>query len=145
MTFIKPSSTTANPAKIIWFSTDNDSSDGTIAAMTFTVPEGTPEGIYNVSVSIAENGASNSALDIVECNTVSGSITVIDAIIGDTNGDSSIDIRDVILLAQYCADWPSAIEKVNTASADTNGDGSIDIRDVILLAQYCADWDVNLG
>ncbi len=64
---------------------------------------------------------------------------------GDSNSDIEIDIEDVILLAQYCAEWQSALDTVNPASADTNGDGSVDIRDVILLAQYCAGYDVALG
>ena len=145
LSFMKPSNVHANPVKMIWFSTDNDSSNGKIATLTFTVPDNTPEGIYNISANVANNGASNSALEYIQFQTVDGSIMVIDAVIGDTTGDNSVDIRDVILLAQYCAEWDSALDTVNPASADTNGDGSVDIRDVILLAQYCAGYDVVLG
>lgn len=66
-------------------------------------------------------------------------------LIGDTNADKNIDIRDVILLAQYCAEHPNAIEEVNPSSADTNGDGNVNVSDVVLLAKFCTGWDVTLG
>ncbi len=65
--------------------------------------------------------------------------------LGDVNGDEEISIQDVVLLAQYCAKWESAIEKTVVEAADANGDGDVSIQDVVLLAQYCARWDVTLG
>ena len=78
--------------------------------------------------------------------TYSYTIKVEDAIVyGDVNGDTRVNIQDVILLAQYCAGWDSAKEKANIKAADVNGDTRVNIQDVILLAQFCAGWDVTLG
>lgn len=60
---------------------------------------------------------------------------------GDANGDDTIDIGDVIVLAQYLVDDSTEIAD----GADANGDGVIDISDVILLAQYLVDEGTILG
>ena len=65
--------------------------------------------------------------------------------VGDVNGDTRVNIQDVILLAQYCAGWDSAKETAVLSASDTNGDTRVNIQDVILLAQYCAGWGVTLG
>lgn len=61
---------------------------------------------------------------------------------GDTNDDGEVDIKDVVLLAQYLAGWNV---EFNTSAADVTGDGVVDIRDAILLAQFLAGWDVELA
>jgi len=64
---------------------------------------------------------------------------------GDSNGDDSINIQDVVLLAQYCADWEEALNTAEAEALDVNGDGRVDVLDVVLLARHCAGWDVTLG
>lgn len=61
---------------------------------------------------------------------------------GDTNGDGNIDIKDIVLFAQYLADWDVVIDEI---TADCNGDGTVDMKDIVLLAQYLAGWNVTLG
>lgn len=61
---------------------------------------------------------------------------------GDVNDDNDINIKDVVLLAQYLAQWGVEINDINS---DCNGDGTISIKDVVLLAQYLAKWPVTLG
>ncbi len=63
--------------------------------------------------------------------------------IGDTNGDEKITLDDVVILAQYVADWDVVLQSIS--HADTTGDGEIDLVDVNYLAQYVAGWDVEFG
>ena len=145
LTFIPPVDMSENPLGLVWFNINDDNGNGTLAKLTFTVPEGTPEGEYKVEAIIGDEDASTGGFEYVKFATVSGNISVIDVVIGDTNGDSRINIQDVILLAQYCAGWQSAKDMTNENAADCNGDSRVNIQDVILLAQYCAGWKVTLG
>ncbi len=61
---------------------------------------------------------------------------------GDVNGSETIDLDDVVLLAQYVAGWQV---ELNLDVANVNGEGEIDLDDVVLLAQYVAGWDVTLS
>ncbi|MBN2535373.1 MAG: glycoside hydrolase family 9 protein [Spirochaetales bacterium] len=55
-------------------------------------------------------------------------------LLGDVNGDGSIDIVDALLIAQ----WYVGLEPSNfiPENADTNCNGTIDIIDALLVAQY---------
>lgn len=61
---------------------------------------------------------------------------------GDINCDGDVDVKDIVLFAQYLADWNVEIEE---NSADCNCDGTLNTKDIVLLAQYLAGWDVTLG
>jgi endoglucanase len=56
-----------------------------------------------------------------------------EAILGDVNGSSTIDIVDALLVAQHYVGLPVAID---TAQADVNCDGAIDIVDALDIARY---------
>ena len=65
---------------------------------------------------------------------------------GDTNGDGSIDMKDVVLLRKYMANYDYDTEsssEVVEPGADANGDGSIDMKDVVLLRKYLANYDYD--
>lgn len=102
-----------------------------------------PVGVYDIEL-IIEKSYDRYFAD-VEFAAVKGSVTVIDVALGDANGDTEIDLRDVVLLAQYCAGWDSAKEIAQADALDANADGEVDIRDLVLLAQFCAGWGVTLG
>ncbi|MBQ8016305.1 MAG: dockerin type I repeat-containing protein, partial [Clostridia bacterium] len=55
------------------------------------------------------------------------------AVIGDTNSDGEIDVKDAVLLAQYLAGWSVTVDM---DAADCNADGEVDVKDAVLLAQY---------
>ena len=67
---------------------------------------------------------------------------VLEFIYGDTNGDGSVNGKDLILLRQSLAGWDVTLDE---AAADCNGDAAINGKDLILLRQYLAGWDVTLG
>ena len=62
-------------------------------------------------------------------------------IAGDINGDEEVNIKDLILFAQYQARWDV---EVNENALDVNGDNEVNIKDLILLAQYLAGWNVEI-
>jgi hypothetical protein len=56
------------------------------------------------------------------------------AALGDVNNDSSVNIVDALLDAQYYVGLNPA--NFNAANADVNASGSVDIVDALLIAQY---------
>ena len=61
---------------------------------------------------------------------------------GDVNSDGAIDVKDVVLFAQYLAGWDVSLD---LDAADCNNDGETNIKDIVLLAQHLAGWNVTLG
>lgn len=59
---------------------------------------------------------------------------------GDIDSNESVNLNDVVLLAQYVADW-DVKDKVNEKAIDVNGDTNVNLNDVVTLAQYVAGWD----
>lgn len=57
---------------------------------------------------------------------------------GDINGDEGVNLSDVVVLAQYVANWDV---DCNTDALDVTGDGRTDLNDVVHLAQYVANWE----
>ena len=139
-TFTTSKTTDVNPYVIQWMGADDSNSNGTIVNLTFRVKDDAAEGNYTISLTPEE--AYNAAYDDVAFTVTDGVITVKNVIVGDVNGDGTINGKDGILLAQYLADWNVTIVD---AAADCNGDGTINGKDGILLAQYLADWNVTLG
>ncbi len=62
--------------------------------------------------------------------------------VGDVNDDGRINVGDLVLLAQYFANWDV---EINSDAADTDADGELLITDIVRLAQYLAGWQVVLG
>ena len=63
-------------------------------------------------------------------------------IVGDVNGDDSINMKDIVYLQQYMNGWGNTI---NEKTADVNNDGKVNMKDIVLLQQYMNGWDVSLG
>ena len=133
-----------NPAPgTIAFSFSNASNitaDNVIVTLIFKVDEETATGTYNIE--ILESNVSDQDISLVQMAHNNGSVSVIDYIVGDITGDSEIDSRDAVLLAQFLAKWKVTL---NESAADCNADGAVDSKDAVLLAQYLAKWKVTLG
>ena len=126
--------------------------DGKLLKYTFDIDRSAPEETYEIKLlPTGEGGAQNIPLEFIDANREPvgvnvdfGSIKVSKPsyIPGDANGDGEIDIKDIVLFAQYLAGWNV---EVDTSLSDCNSDGKTDIKDVVLLAQYLAGWDITLG
>ena len=62
---------------------------------------------------------------------------------GDTNNDKNLNLKDLITLAQYVAEWENT--GAYLPALDIDGDNDIDLADVNTLAQYLAGWDVEIS
>ena len=62
---------------------------------------------------------------------------------GDVNGDSSVDMKDVLLLRKHIAKITAT--PFDEAAADVNGDNSLDMKDVLLVRKYIAKLIDSLG
>jgi hypothetical protein len=54
---------------------------------------------------------------------------------GDTNGDGTVDAKDVTVLRRYLAGWSVDIQ---LDAADLNGDGEVNAKDVTVLRRKLA-------
>ena len=60
---------------------------------------------------------------------------------GDVNNDSTVNMKDIVLLQQYLNNW--GVE-INTDASDVNNDDVINMKDIVLLQQYMNGWGVTL-
>lgn len=137
----------ANPYLLVWdndtTATSNIMSNGTIAVLTFAVPDGTEAGDYAITLdySISDEEILDYNLDPVEFFIVNGHIHVIDVLLGDVNSDGKVTTRDRAVLARYLAGWadyPSSM--INFTAADVNLDGKVTTKDRAILARHLAGW-----
>ncbi|MBO5232184.1 MAG: InlB B-repeat-containing protein [Clostridia bacterium] len=83
-----------------------------------------------------------------EANNVTSDLTINavyikDFIPGDVNDDGAVNLKDLVALAQYVAEWEDV--NVNSYALDINGDGSVTLDDVNTLARYLAGWNETLS
>ena len=58
------------------------------------------------------------------------------ALYGDANGDGTVDVADVVLLAQAIAEYDVTVDE---SAANVDGIGGVDVTDLVLLKQYLAE------
>ena len=97
---------------------DNESDQINIEVNT----SGLIEGIYNASILLSSNGSSDVEIPIV-LNVISDA-----GLLGDINGDLSINIQDVVLLVSLILGSGEFLE-----NGDLNQDGFMDVIDVVQL------------
>ena len=73
-------------------------------------------------------------------NLVAKCIPKVTKYLPDVDSNNEVNLKDLILLAQYVAEWDVELD---TFVADVDGSGSTDLNDVSVLAQYLAGWDVD--
>ena len=67
-----------------------------------------------------------------------------EVVIGDVDGNGSINISDVTAIQRHIAEL-DVLTGDALIAADTNGDGFVDITDAAHLQKYLAEYDVVLG
>ena len=142
--------TEAGKLSLIWLDAvhENNTADGVLANLTFTVAEDAAPGSYAVEPIAYDNTEIFDAdLQPVEFTFTLGSVVVVEEpvvpayIPGDVNGDGNVNVRDLGLLQQYLNGFKVTI---NELAANVNGDTAINVRDYGLLQQYLNGWDVEL-
>ena len=129
------------------FSADEDiASGGILVTLTFTVSEDAEPGGYPVTLICRE--CFNSAEKPVFVEIENGAVVIQSVLLGDVNGDGSVDGRDLIRLRKYLANLDDETG-LSTAEislgADVTGDGIVDGRDLIRLRRYFAYYDDETG
>ncbi len=123
--------------------TENFTANGDIVNLTFKISDTAALGSYEISVSYDYDkyDIHNVQVEKVKFYTVAGSVDVVDVLIGDVNGDGSLDTLDRLTLSRYLANWQGyTIDDINTIGADVNCDGSIDTLDRLVLSRHLANW-----
>ena len=91
-----------SPCKFGWDAleiADEDIKDGTILTLTFSVDKGvSANSKLNVKLSYQNGNIIDSDLNDIPVTINNGSVTIIDYIPGDINGDGTIDLKDVTLV-----------------------------------------------
>jgi len=75
------------------------------------------------------------ALTMNEDKDVTATFSLLAFAPGDVNGDSAIDLLDVVLCTQIARGWVSGTAQ-QRAAADVDGDGDVDAEDVRILSEY---------
>lgn len=118
------------------------SEDGTLLTLIFIISEDAAANeVLDVTINYRSGDIYNGNLEDVEFEIVNGSITIIDYIPGDVNGDGVVNGKDVTLIRRYNAGHEVSI---NEAAADVNDDGVINGKDATLIRRYNAGYDIEL-
>lgn len=123
--------------------TSDFKADGIIATLEFSLVDNVCEGDYPISVTYNynNNDIMNVKMDPVAFETVSGYIKVTSIILGDIDGNGSVNTRDRMILARALAGWKEyPIDSINLSAADVDGDGKITPKDRLILSRYLARW-----
>lgn len=136
-----------SPCRFVWDGqecNDEDIKDGVILTLSFDVAESAEIGKnLEIAVSAPGNDILDNNLNPVDVNLVNGSITVLDFMAGDVNGDNKISVADVILIRRHIVGGYGT--DINENAANVNDDGKVSSADIILIRRYIAGgYDVEL-
>lgn len=133
----------SSPFTISWFSSksENENANGILATLTFVVNENAETGNYPISLTYDKENVFNSSFTNIDFAIENGNISITDSLPGDINGDTKINMKDIVLLQQYLNGWNVEIDKT---AANVNGDTTINMKDIVLLQQYLNGWNVEL-
>ena len=149
-----------NPTIFLWDSqeiSDEDIKDGLLLTLTFHVAPGVV-GDVPVGISYESGGVIDKNLNELELTCVNGTITVIDYLPGDVNGNDKINTQDITMIRRYISDGlqtdPNGYNvTINENAADVDGNGKITTKDITLIRRYISDglqtdpngYNVTLG
>ncbi len=113
---------------------ENQSVEGNVFELTFSVLDGTPDGEYEIGCDVAATTKTEYSTEAsISIFVVNGSITVSSIIKGDVNGDGVVNSTDAIHLLYYT--FLPDMFPVNQ-DCDFDGNGSVNSDDAIYLLYY---------
>lgn len=127
--------------KFVWDAMDMSSDsikDGDALVLSFKVSDTVDVGTeLGIRLSYTDGDVIDSNLNPVNLTIKNGKVIVVDNFVpGDVNGDTKVDITDVILVRRYLATGYDV--SINTDAADVNADGKVNATDVILMRRFIA-------
>ena len=131
---------------IVFNNTINCTESGLLVTLTFEVDEDAALGDYEIKCIVRE--CSNESLEAVPTSVVSGTLSVIDIIYGDADGNGAVNLNDVLLISTYLAnyDYETGVPSIEvSAGADADGNGVINLNDAVLLCLYLANYNYDTG
>lgn len=139
LTFTPPGSSDS-PCTFIWDGenlSEDDIKNGAVLKLRFEISDDAlPGDIYNICISCDDGQMRDYDLNIITPDFVDGAVSIMDYMPGDLNGDTGVDVADVIMLRRHLAG--GYMQTINTYAIDVNADGDITISDLILLRRYLA-------
>ena len=143
LTFTPPANLSKNNITLLWDGVAGDSSNGNILILTFDVKDTAEKGVYNISLNYTPGDIYDNDFNDVDVKIINGTVTVIDYMLGDVNGDNVINAKDITLLRRYISgDYGVTVEN---NVADVNRDKAINAKDITLLRRYISgDYGVTL-
>ena len=124
------------PVTLNWFNGDADTTgDMVYAVLDFTVAQTASGGEHTISVSYDEDDVYNIAEDDVNFAVVNGGINV-SCLIGDADGNGTVDAADVTFIQRSIAGIPTPFEKWELLRGDADRNGVLDQPDVTALQRY---------
>lgn len=105
---------------------------GSVMTIAFEPTDALVEGDYQLQVTNIKLGTSDLADKYAGESTLEGDFQVCDVLRGDANGDGTIDVTDIVAIANSILGRPSG--SFNVAAADVNGDSSVDVTDIVVVA-----------
>lgn len=124
---------------------DNWKEDGELVILTFEIAKNAPEGNYNVAIRVNEAYEySDSGLELVDFYTVDGTLSVVELVYGDADGDGKVGLSDILIIRRHLAsrDPLTGISTVWVGvGADANGDGVVNTKDLVLVRKCVASID----
>jgi len=136
----------ASPYTLCWVNDtakENFTENGTVVTLKFKILDDAAVGNYPISISYDYDNFDIYNIDVekVKFDTVKGSITISNVLIGDVNNDGTVNNLDRLVLTRYLANWVDYPESaVNMAAADVNTDGVVNNLDRLILTRHLADW-----
>lgn len=132
--FTPPGSLAANPITLLLDGQESDDTNGTVFKLIFKAKEDTPEGTYDIKVTVKD--AYDNNMNTVEIEDASTKVNVVHYIPGDINGDGEVGARDITMLRRYIAGGYDVT--VVEPALDVNRDGEVSARDITMLRRYIA-------
>ena len=133
--------TSLKEIRFVWDSLSDVTDNGNLFVVKFKINSNVATGTYSIDIDSSKSMLANIKLEDVMFNVTSGIVTISDTLKGDVNGDGTVNGKDVVLLRQYIAGWPSAnltTEQLN--ASDVTGDEATNGKDVVKIRQYIAGW-----
>ena len=87
---------------------------------------------------------SDSGLELVDFYTVDGTLSVVELVYGDADGDGKVGLSDILIIRRHLAsrDPLTGISTVWVGvGADANGDGVVNTKDLVLVRKCVASID----